>query len=58
MARRRCEVFTNLKGDDIDLSRTDARGVAALKRYLKYAETGDLEMPKQSGREAGSLLSV
>ncbi|MDE0186575.1 MAG: DUF3320 domain-containing protein [Candidatus Poribacteria bacterium] len=55
-ARRRCEVFTNLKGDDIDLSRTDARGVAALKRYLKYAETGDLEMPKQSDREAGSLF--
>ena len=55
-ARRRCEVFTNLKGDDIDLSRTDARGVAALKRYLKYAETGDLEIPRQSGREAGSLF--
>lgn len=55
-ARRRCEVFTNLKGDDIDLKRTDARGVEVLKRYLKYAETGDLEIPKRSGREAGSLF--
>ena len=30
-ARRRCEVFTNLKADDIDLNRTDARLVS---RYL------------------------
>ena len=48
-ARRRCEVFTNLTADDIDLSRTKtdeggpSPGVAALKRYLKYAQTGELE---------------
>ena len=55
-ARRRCEVFTNLNGDDIDLSRTSARGVAALKRYLKYAETGELDIPRPSDRDAGSLF--
>jgi very-short-patch-repair endonuclease len=44
-ARLRCEIFTNLKADDIDLSRTNARGVQALKRYLKYAETGHLNAP-------------
>ena len=53
-ARRRCEVFTNLKGDDIDLSRTSARGVAALKRYLKYAETDELNIPRPTDREADS----
>ncbi|MFB3041723.1 MAG: DUF3320 domain-containing protein, partial [Candidatus Poribacteria bacterium] len=53
-ARRRCEVFTNLKADDLDLSRTNARGVVALKRYLKYAETGDLDIPVPTGREADS----
>ena len=53
-ARWRCEVFTNLKGDDIDLSRTNARGVEVLKRYLKYAETGELDIPKPTGREADS----
>ena len=54
-ARRRCEVFTNLAADDIDLSHTDARGVKVLKRYLKYADTGELDdMPEPTGREADS----
>ena len=53
-ARRRCEVFTNLNADNIDLSRTNARGVAALKRYLKYAETGKLDIPTPTNREADS----
>ncbi len=44
-ARQRCEVFTNLTTDDIDISRTDARGVAVLKRYLKYAQTDVLDIP-------------
>ena len=53
-ARRRCEVFTNLTADDIDLSRTNARGVVVLKRYLKYAQTGELDIPTPIGREADS----
>ena len=53
-ARRRCEVFTNLKADDIDLNRTDARGVEVLKCYLKYAETGELDFRKRTDREIGS----
>ena len=53
-ARRRCEVFTNLNGDDIDLSRTNARGVEALKRYLKYAETGRTDIAIPTGGEADS----
>ena len=44
-SRQRCEVFTNLTTDDIDISRTDARGVAVLKRYLKYAQTDVLDIP-------------
>ena len=53
-ARRRCEVFTNLTADDIDLSRTDARGVVVLKRYLKYAETDKSDISIPTSREAGS----
>ena len=53
-ARRRCEVFTNLKGDDIALSPTSPRGIAALKRYLEYAETGQLDIPIPTDREADS----
>ncbi|OZC02389.1 DUF3320 domain-containing protein [Rubricoccus marinus] len=53
-ARRRCEVFTNLRADDIDLNRTESRGVAAFKRYLQFAATGQLEMAEPTGRAMDS----
>ncbi len=53
-ARKRCEVFTNLTADDIDERRTKARGVEVLKTFLKYADTGQLDIPRPSGREAES----
>jgi len=53
-AKQRCEVFTNLVAADIDLSRTNAWGVRALKSYLAYAEHGTLEIPTESGRDSGS----
>jgi very-short-patch-repair endonuclease len=40
-AKLRCEVFCNFTGADIDLERTRAQGVAALKMFLTFAETGD-----------------
>lgn len=42
-SRMRCEVFTNLTANDIDLTRTSARGVQALKHFLLYAETKVLD---------------
>ncbi|WP_090645995.1 DUF3320 domain-containing protein [Asticcacaulis taihuensis] len=39
-AKIRCEVFCNFTGGDIDLERTRSRGVAALKLFLTFAETG------------------
>ena len=57
-ARKRCEVFTNLKADDIDLGRTRSRGVHVLKRFLKYAESGELDLPIVSGREADSPFEL
>lgn len=53
-ARRRCVVHCNFVAADLDLRRSDARGVDALKTYLKYAETGRLEAPKATGRDADS----
>ncbi len=43
-ARQRCEIYTNLAPEDIDLSRSSAQGVAVLKRYLAYARDGDPEL--------------
>ena len=53
-ARRRCEVFTNLTADDIDPGPTNPLGVVALKRYLKYAQTGETDIAVPAGREADS----
>ena len=49
-------MFTNLKAVDINLCGTNARGVTALLRFLKYAETGELNIPKPTDRESGSLF--
>ena len=48
-AKLRCEVFSNFSGGDIDLERTPARGVAALKMFLTFAETGHFGQGKMTG---------
>jgi very-short-patch-repair endonuclease len=48
-SKRRCEVFTNLTADMIDLDRTTSVGVRALRQYLHYAQTG--EMPRAASVE-------
>ncbi|CAM5764511.1 hypothetical protein LMIY3S_01172 [Labrys miyagiensis] len=53
-AKYRCEVFSSIRGEDIDLGRADARGVAALKLFLTYAESGRLGDAVETGREADS----
>ncbi|WP_373231766.1 DUF3320 domain-containing protein [Cohnella sp.] len=53
-ARVRCEVFTNLSSNDIDLNRSEARGVKALKTFLKYAESGSLDIPVVTGKDFDS----
>ena len=55
-ARKRCEVFCNFLSEDIDLGRTQARGMIALKKYLKYAKMGILDLPKITGKEADSYF--
>ncbi|MCH7844194.1 MAG: DUF3320 domain-containing protein, partial [Chloroflexi bacterium] len=42
-ARRRCEVFTNMTEDDIDLERTSSKGVRALRTFLAFAHRGILD---------------
>lgn len=57
-ARLRCEVFTNLTADDIELERSDARGVHALKTFLDYAQNGKLDIPVVSGRAMDSPFEI
>ena len=53
-ARRRCAVYCNFVGADLDLRRSGARGVEALKTFLEYAETGLIDVAEITGREADS----
>lgn len=53
-AKLRCEVFCNFTGADIDLERTRARGVAALKLFLTFAETGHFGLGEATGEDFDS----
>jgi very-short-patch-repair endonuclease len=53
-ARKRCEVFTTLCADDLDLSKTSSAGVAALKTFLNYAQSGQMDLPTPTERPPDS----
>ena len=53
-ARLSCEVFCNFTADDLDLKRSQARGVAALKQFLAYAKDRRLFLPTSTGRSPDS----
>ena len=55
-AKRRCEVFSSITADDIDLERAKGAGVAALKLFLKFAQTGMLDYGKSSDRDPDSVF--
>jgi very-short-patch-repair endonuclease len=43
-ARTRCEVFSSITADDIDLNRATGKGPAAFKAFLSYAKSGVLDI--------------
>ncbi len=53
-ARERCEVFSSITADDIDLQRAKSRGAAAFKTFLRYAATGVLDTEATAGRDHDS----
>lgn len=55
-AKRRCEVFSSITADDIDLERAKGAGVAALKLFLKFAQTGKLDFGQATDREPDSVF--
>jgi hypothetical protein len=57
-AKKRCHVFTSITADDIVLERARGRGVAALKTFLHYAQTGILPIATNTGLEEDSPFEV
>lgn len=53
-ARRRCEVFSSITEDDIDLSRARGLGPRGLKTFLQYARTGVIDVAVHSGKDFDS----
>jgi very-short-patch-repair endonuclease len=53
-ARLRCEVFSSITADTIDLERGRSVGVAAFKTFLRFAETGLLDDRVPTGRDFDS----
>lgn len=53
-AKRRCEVFSSITADDIDLERAPRRGVASFKAFLSFAQTGRMSVAQNSGRDEDS----
>lgn len=53
-ARYRCEIFVSFHSGDIDVERSSTVGPGVLKRFLRYGETGQLDMPEPTGLGADS----
>jgi very-short-patch-repair endonuclease/predicted nucleic-acid-binding protein len=53
-ARKRLEIFSSIKGDDFDLSKTDSDGVHLLKNYLDFAEKGKRALLQET--DVGGIL--
>jgi very-short-patch-repair endonuclease/dihydroneopterin aldolase len=52
-ARKQLLVFSKLKPEDIDLSRTKATGVKSLKAFLDYARRGTISVEAESTKTKG-----
>ncbi len=53
-ARSRCEIFASFASGDIDLDRAKGEGPRVLKRFLQYAESGQLEEQVSTSEDADS----
>ena len=48
-AKKQCRVFASIRHSDIRLDATRHAGSRVLKRFLKYAETGEMDVPILTG---------
>lgn len=55
-AKSRCEVFSSITDEDIDLERTKAKGTVAFKLFLHYARTGRLVVAKEAEEQQAQRI--
>jgi very-short-patch-repair endonuclease len=56
-ARQELRVFSSLRPEQLDLSRTQAAGVRDLKLFMDYAERGAVALAQQDGGSLGGFES-
>lgn len=56
-ARHELRVFSSLKAEQMDLARTQARGVRDLKHFLEFAERGPRALAESTGGSRGDFES-
>ncbi len=57
-AKLAMRVFSNFRADELDIDAGASQGVRALKNFLKYAETGELEVARETGKAADSPFEL
>ena len=55
-ARQRCEVFSSITADNIDLNRAKSAGAKSLKTFLRYAQSGVLDVAESTLRESDATF--
>ena len=53
-AKQAMRVFSNFSADELQVTRSDGRGVQALRHFLRYAETRELDIPDETGKAPDS----
>lgn len=51
-------VFSNFKAEDLSTDAQSPHGVRVLKSFLKYAQTGVVDIPKETDKEADSIFEI
>ncbi|MCM5698746.1 DUF3320 domain-containing protein [Leclercia sp. LTM14] len=57
-AKLAMRIFCNFKADELDIDAGASLGVRALKNFLKYAETGELEVARETGKAPDSPFEL
>ncbi len=57
-AKYRCDVFTNLHSSDIRIDPATKLGVRALRTFLHFAESGEMDEPTPSDKEPQSEFEI
>ena len=53
-SKKRCRIFSSIRHSDIRLDAAKHLGPRVLARYLKYAETGEMDIPTPTGGDTDS----